>query len=681
MYAGIDQVGILECSAPAGSQVTDLAAAVLDEVGRPCRTSTDGSRKLKCQRSSVAIVTDKAVYELPNIKLQESNSTTTVKVSLITTHNNKVLFSAIFRATATPHGVSEEACLSLAPVPNPDSSSEDDEDTDENAKAVVCVGEQVHVVVNLKGTEEGGAVWQNAPDLFDLTGVKLGFTADSMVSAVVTDFTDRKGFKQFEASTSLSTRACAIGDQTLTMVGKVVARDAMDVDGGDGNQQAGGSQQVATESVTYAVHGSLPVTLDGGKAAGVRFQTPPTAATELAQQSFTVQLLGPEGHSTSLPENAKLFVQVGEERAELIASKQAGVGLYTCKHSLALMPGKHKVSIAGDGIDVVVVPEQENMELTIQASDFVTGIAVGSIQPTAVTAGERVTVPVQVATHNGEPLHATDEDISNMCTMKLGPKAFLRKSSNPLTFEGDAPDKPGSYTLTTQWAESRRSHQQVKVGVAKKLSWTERIRASPKYPYGLLKVEQVVSVAVGPASQLVSDLSLRLEAVHPASPMLPELTWQLADCKANTHATLPQQVSAGGVVKFRASIMYRDQQGSSSAGDAGPLPSFAATGNACYEWSPDATCDSASFGLPEEGRRLSKEPCGLTDPQALQLQIAIISGYANIQPLCFSFAYSDDPASVGDFSQQLHIVQQLKPQLQEMSQVSVIASLHRTMHD
>ena len=218
------------------------------------------------------------------------------------------------------------------------------------------------------------------------------------------------------------------------------------------SEEAGSSDQAATESVSSAVKGSLPVTLDGGKAVGASFQNPPAEAVELAQQSFTVQVLGPEGHGTSLVEGAKLFVQVGEDaidhhaavRAELEAARQAAVGLYTCKHSMALLPGSYRLSVATDGVDVAVVPEQQHLAVIIQADAFVTEIALGSIQPDEVSAGQKVKVPVQLRTHNGEPVRATDAELSNMCKVKLGSKAFSLCCSSPLMFEGYAPDRPGS---------------------------------------------------------------------------------------------------------------------------------------------------------------------------------------------------------------------------------------------
>ena len=224
--------------------------------------------------------------------------------------------------------------------------------------------------------------------------------------------------------------------------------------------------------------------------------------------------------------------------------------------------------------------------------------------------------------------------------------------------------------LAAQWGEARSSHQQLKAGIAKKLPWTEDMRVSSTYPCGLLKVQQEVTVAIGAASRLNTHMSRSLRAIHPAAPVLPELTWQLADCKENDLAGMPEQCSAGPL-KFRASILYEDQplQASSSTADAGPLPTFESTGTTWFEWSPDCSTQSASFNLPEEGRRLSNKPCGLQDPHALRLQISISSGFAGIQPLSFSFPYSDDPASVGDFSQHLDTSQRLKAQYQELLQV------------
>lgn len=227
------------------------------------------------------------------------------------------------------------------------------------------------------------------------------------------------------------------------------------------------------------------------------------------------------------------------------------------------MPGTYRVAVASEGLEVGMEEQQQDLQLEVCKGPYVMAIAMAHLEPGQPTAGAKVSVQVQLTTHSGAAVKASDAELTQtlkrMCKVKLGTQSFSCSGGDPLTFEGQAPAKPGIYLLTAHWVEERSSHKYLKPAIAKKLPWTENLKASSRYPCGLLKADQQVTVVTGQAHQLLSDTPLVLKPVHPAAPMLPELAWKLADAESNTINSLTQEELSGGQLRFRVSIQHRSR--------------------------------------------------------------------------------------------------------------------------
>ncbi|KAL3152523.1 hypothetical protein ABBQ32_001555 [Trebouxia sp. C0010 RCD-2024] len=314
LLAAEEKALLTECSAPAASTLTDLAAIVLDEVGRPCRTS-DTTFKL-CSNSggpsTISIVKDRAVYQLPAVTLEKSyQAVTKVQVSLKHGRHTKPVFQTTMKATAVPDGIRSHVSMSLSAQPAAVEHTDSEEDAPVAAESIstaVCAGEPTHVFVDLHGAEPNSEAeaWPNAPDHFDLSEVRLGLSENTMVSATVTQHTCADGSKQFKVSALLPAGGFAIGSQTLLLTGSAKAHNAMDI---DSNSDQGPSSSQGANS-TVEITGSLGVTLEGGKPTTVQLIHPPESAVELTQQLINAHVLGLEGHHTEVPEGAKLYVDL-----------------------------------------------------------------------------------------------------------------------------------------------------------------------------------------------------------------------------------------------------------------------------------------------------------------------------------------------------------------------------------
>lgn len=156
----------LHFSVPAVTVVTGLTAILLDEAGRPARPTEAGKHKISCSHAAGAVtsIVDQAVYDLPDISLAAGYEPQTFRFKLKAVgRGTAVLSEGNIIVQPVPQGFSQELCLSFAQAAAAEPSSSE-ADHEHNSSNIVRAGEEIAVLLGLKGTEADAGLLQNAPD-------------------------------------------------------------------------------------------------------------------------------------------------------------------------------------------------------------------------------------------------------------------------------------------------------------------------------------------------------------------------------------------------------------------------------------------------------------------------------------------------------------------------------------
>lgn len=632
-----------------------MAALLLNEAGCPTHPEHERQFSLKCdwRRAPIKLMPEQKAYQLPAVTMPMAYEPLTQHVAL--KKGSIELCSACITATPTPDGVSPQANLSMLAQ-----LAETGEEDADSSRPVICVGSQAVVVVNLMGTEQDAAAWQDAPQRFSLSNVQLGFDPETMVSAEVSV---TGAPEVFTASATLNTSRCSPGNQTLQLTATVKeqhhAADVMDTD----------SEDFRTE-----IAGQLEVNIQSGAPAWAEFQAPPTSVMELSEQRFTVRITDRDNNLSVLPTNCRLLLNIdGTPVKELVPIRAGRQGVYTCTHAVQLLPGTHQLGISSEGADIALVQSQQSLALEVVSQDFVVGIiadilpaseAGPSRQQQQLVSGQSVAVTVYFSTHDDSPLNITEADLRRHCKVTIGSNKFVLKKESRIDREGrqamlhgEVPATAGEHTLTASWQEERRDLG-VQMSKAKKmeqqLEWTLPIDADGK-------VEFIAPVTIHhkPMSRLQMDgqgwdtLALSLGSKFPRQP------WRFADVNGNAYSHLETSGSVKRRLTFTATISAQEVKPY-----AATLPRFQCNGDSSCTWeATEAEAANACFRLPEQIRQLSSQQCGLDGRHKLELEITASGAPVDgLTPLRLPFLYSDELAHLGDMKANRDIVNALQPQ-------------------
>ncbi len=675
-----DEHGNLKLQGGAASQISTVAALLLDEAGQPTAPAVEKRYTLKCswQKSALQLLPDQSTYQLPAITLSRAYEPSAQTVVL--RRNTAKLHTAELTAEPTPNGVSPQARL-LMPAQLPTSAAQDQGQPD---KPVISAGSRVEVKVALLGTEEEAAAWQNAPLQFSLSNVLMGLKPQSMVAAEVSTTTDADGQQHFTAAAVLPTQTCSLGDQRLLLTATAVYNPQLE------NQMD--TAEAEDEVSTTDVRGELDVSLGRGVAATAEFLRPPSTVKELSEQRFTVQLK--DGNLAVLNPDSKLYLTFDDEHVKELTSAGRD-GQYTCKQDMQLMTGTYDLAVTAEGSDVVMISDQADLNVEVLAQDFVTGIKAAVIsgaeagasdqqhQPldaTQLLQGQEVAVLVQLETHKECPLVVSKAGVRRHCKVRIGSSEFkLRDSIGfndqdacQVVMHGVLPVTAGQHVLSASWTEERAAlgeqMRKAKMLGQQELAWTKPVDAN-------CMVEHLSQVTV--LAKPISKLQLQGE-ISPSIALsvgfkFPEQQWCLADDSGNQHSNINSFREARRCLQFKAAIVVPHQDMTLAAGSASSVPKFAVNQQSSYTWEANAVEErTACFSLPEEVLHLSEQPCGLINKHRLELRLTAECGLTkDLTPLQIPFMYSDRPAEVGDIQANLKIISELRPEKLKRTEVCI----------